>query len=533
MRRVITVLAAVSIATGTLVMPHPAHAADLGTVTVSYEPYPVSAYSVTPSSLSGTAGDTFTLANTLQSGNADPDYYVSVQNGTGSVTLTGTECTTANACKVLDLFNGTATGTFTVTAPGTVTVWRYYRGNVTELGTLTIGSGGASATPSDPASVYPTAYIDANGGMCTGVLQFTKYAGLNGTITLPEEPTCSRPGYQLNAWTYVRNVQRIHGADWEPFSPGVVVPIGDESFTLYAYWVPRGVEITYDANVADADPCLSGGADTMTRTSVVVVQRSGSYLQPSDGSLSASAPCTPTGMVLAGWRITSAGPTGKVYPPGTPVTDLFPDTQVGYSYLRLAAVWTVTYTLTASPTELSLSTNTVGSISVTATRNGAPAASAEVAVSATGNVTLGAGQRTSLLVTTGADGTASVPVVGGTVGTGVVTTAYGDTTATVQVTVDALQSIVITDSGRTSDNTGREGGQIRVAGRTTGFAPGSILTPWIRFPGETGFSQLTANVRVADDGTFAWGRKTGKRTAVQIRSEDGSVRSNTVVIEAR
>ena len=113
------------------------------------------------------------------------------------------------------------------------------------------------------------------------------------------------------------------------------------------------------------------------------------------------------------------------------------------------------------------------------------------------------------------------------------TTAYGDTTATVQVTVDALQSIVITDSGRTSDNTGREGGQIRVAGRTTGFAPGSILTPWIRFPGETGFSQLTANVRVADDGTFAWGRKTGKRTAVQIRSEDGSVRSNTVVIEAR
>jgi hypothetical protein len=154
-------------------------------------------------------------------------------------------------------------------------------------------------------------------------------------------------------------------------------------------------------------------------------------------------------------------------------------------------------------------------------------------VSATGNVTLGAGQRTSLLVTTGADGTASVPVVGGTVGTGVVTTAYGDTTATVQVTVDALQSIVITDSGRTSDNTGREGGQIRVAGRTTGFAPGSILTPWIRFPGETGFSQLTANVRVADDGTFAWGRKTGKRTAVQIRSEDGSVRSNTVVIEAR
>ncbi len=132
-------------------------------------------------------------------------------------------------------------------------------------------------------------------------------------------------------------------------------------------------------------------------------------------------------------------------------------------------------------------------------------------------------------MTTGTDGTASVPILGGEVGTGVVSAAYGDTTAGVQVTVASsiTQSITITDWARNDR-------RIECSGTSTGFNMGSSLSPWIRFPGEVGFSQGTAQIMVDENGDWTWGRNTGKRIAVQIRSlEDPSVRSNTVIIEAR
>ena len=79
----------------------------------------------------------------------------------------------------------------------------------------------------------------------------------------------------------------------------------------------------------------------------------------------------------------------------------------------------------------------------------------------------------------------------------------------------------------------RNGQRIDVIGTATGFAEEDILRPWIRFPGQTGFTEGAANIAIEQDGDFNWGRKTGKRTAVQIRSADGDIRSNTVIIEAR
>ena len=101
----------------------------------------------------------------------------------------------------------------------------------------------------------------------------------------------------------------------------------------------------------------------------------------------------------------------------------------------------------------------------------------------------------------------------------------GDFTITDIVEPEA-QTILIIDGARNGD-------RIEVFGTATGFEMGAILHPWIRFPGQTGFSMGTAQILVDDQGEWNWGRNTGKRTAVQIRNHDGSVRSNTVIIEAR
>ncbi len=86
-------------------------------------------------------------------------------------------------------------------------------------------------------------------------------------------------------------------------------------------------------------------------------------------------------------------------------------------------------------------------------------------------------------------------------------------------------SILITGS--------RDGKRIEVTGSTTGFGMGAILNPWVRLAGQTAFAQGRAQVLVSMDGTFAWGRRTGKKASVYMQTPDGSVRSNTVTIPAR
>jgi len=86
-------------------------------------------------------------------------------------------------------------------------------------------------------------------------------------------------------------------------------------------------------------------------------------------------------------------------------------------------------------------------------------------------------------------------------------------------------SVVITGS--------REGKRITITGETTGFSMGGILRPWLRFPGQSAHRQGSATILVSADGTFEWGRRTVKRVSVYVQTPDGSVRSNTVTIQAR
>ena len=86
-------------------------------------------------------------------------------------------------------------------------------------------------------------------------------------------------------------------------------------------------------------------------------------------------------------------------------------------------------------------------------------------------------------------------------------------------------SVVITGS--------RDGKRIEVSGKTTGFGMGGTLRPWTRFPGQSAYTEGAATILVSVDGTFEWGRKTGKRVSVYVQTPDGSLRSNTVTIGSR
>jgi hypothetical protein len=74
--------------------------------------------------------------------------------------------------------------------------------------------------------------------------------------------------------------------------------------------------------------------------------------------------------------------------------------------------------------------------------------------------------------------------------------------------------------------------RIFIEGISTGLPAGTDVIPYLRFPGETGFTAGIPTTTDAD-GDFRWSRKTGKRVAVRFRTADGSVTSNQIVIEAR
>jgi YVTN family beta-propeller protein len=76
----------------------------------------------------------------------------------------------------------------------------------------------------------------------------------------------------------------------------------------------------------------------------------------------------------------------------------------------------------------------------------------------------------------------------------------------------------------------RDGERIMVTGTTTGFATGAILRPWTRFPGQTSHTQGTASILVDAQGGFTWERRTGKTIYILIRSQDGTVESNRLIL---
>lgn len=88
----------------------------------------------------------------------------------------------------------------------------------------------------------------------------------------------------------------------------------------------------------------------------------------------------------------------------------------------------------------------------------------------------------------------------------------------------------VTITGKRTTVSGRPG--IRVRGDTTGFAEGDRLNVWIRFPGQTSYAKANARPSVQADGSVRFARKTSRKIYVFLGSEDGSVKSNRIIITA-
>lgn len=88
-----------------------------------------------------------------------------------------------------------------------------------------------------------------------------------------------------------------------------------------------------------------------------------------------------------------------------------------------------------------------------------------------------------------------------------------------------VTAIVITGSRGSGDNAGR----VFVQGVSTGLV-GRQVTPRVKLQGETDYETGTGVRTISADGTFAWQRRTGKKTYVYFTAGAG-VRSNRVIIE--
>lgn len=74
---------------------------------------------------------------------------------------------------------------------------------------------------------------------------------------------------------------------------------------------------------------------------------------------------------------------------------------------------------------------------------------------------------------------------------------------------------------------------VQVTGVTTGLPEGTKLRPWIRFPGQVGYTEGASVIRVQADGTVRWERRTGKKMSVYLRTDDRSIQSERVSIPGR
>lgn len=527
MRRIIASLSSAIVILGLLVGVAPGAQAAANPSSISLG-YSGGQYVLSSETISALVGDTFTFVNNVFGQN------VQLRNGSGGISVGGTTCTGAN-CTVTA---GGGSATVRVDALGTFTI------NYSSFMTVTIvgSSGESGSAETDPALIYPTAYLNANGGTCTGTMQFTKYNGQNEFIILPTNETCTRSDYALLGWARTADATSI---EWPP---GTTVPIGTDSFTAYAVWRPNGLLLTYAANVGMDVACMKDGVNQSTSAErsvsrVITPASVGEAIRWDSSNTvrwTAATPapvCSPPGYVFRGWSPTAAGQVPAASAVDTIITT-FPGYPSGIvplgNALTLYAQWGVTWGVGLATPSQSLEPGGLVTITATALRNGVADTGAprQLQLTATGSVTFFGGATTRTITTNSVLGTEKVAVIASQIaGTGAVTASYGDATQTLEFTVASSQPQSIVITGERGSISGKSG--IRVEGQAIGFRPGSKVIPWIRFPGETSFTAGSARPGINADGSVTWERKTGKRTAVYVTSEDGAVRSNTVVIAAQ
>jgi hypothetical protein len=100
----------------------------------------------------------------------------------------------------------------------------------------------------------------------------------------------------------------------------------------------------------------------------------------------------------------------------------------------------------------------------------------------------------------------------------------------VSAPTNAIDKTIVITGSRTTVG-GKSG--ILVEGIATGFAAGTTLKGWMRFPGQTTYTEGSTTIDVASDGFFTWTRKTGKRITVYVQALDGTQSNRVVIAEQR
>lgn len=504
----------VALGAGTIGAAPAQASSNIGTITVTGSG---GSYAASPTSLTGEVGDTFIVVDAASDATVDVTYSVGAGD-TGEVTSLLGPCPDTSPCQA----SPSPGTTFTITKLGTISLLAggAFAGPIGQI-TLQAAGGGAVT---DPALVYPTASIDANGGTCTGSTQYIKYQGQNaasGTFTTPTADTCTRTNFSLAGWAR----SATGSVEWQP---GSTVSIGDEGFTLFAVWRPNGIEIVYDANVGLETQCLSSNGTNVT---TAAERQTIPTVVPASSAAAAQAPCTPPGHTLIGWSLTGSGPTTLVKGAALPAS--FTGTSQ-----TLYAKWepdrfdlsVQADSLINNGSPLRICAGVSQLVTFTATKNGVAAAGQVIDVEI---ASAGASSTTQKLTT---DDSGRVQVnfkLDPNYTPQVVSGSFVNQVATlIFVKRDSLQCVAksITITGERGTVAGKPG--IIVNGTTTGFKKGDTVVPYIRFPGETTFTQGSARPEIAADG-FSWQRKTGKRVTVYFATEDLSVTSNRVTIAAQ
>lgn len=243
---------------------------------------------VTPTTITGNVGDTVSIINI---GSTDVCTFASYAGVVTATNLTSDTLATG------------ATSIVTIVAAGTFTIPPGVSGGVSGAISVAIG------TPI-PAPEY-TITFDANGGDCSSNPLVISVASQD-RYALPTEGTgayqCHRTDYALIGWSHgtssipaggSRITTLANSANQAPDLP--IANAGEtpaqaaaaDHVTLYAQWSPVGVEITYDANVADADACVDASGSNVppaNRSTEADVFFSG----PLD-ALAQESPCHPLG----------------------------------------------------------------------------------------------------------------------------------------------------------------------------------------------------------------------------------------------
>ena len=147
-------------------------------------------------SITEPASDSFSLTSRVTS---SPFSYVSLVNGSGSVSQGGTSCVQVSDCQIRDVTQGPySRGTFTIAGYGTVSVRRFnsLTGKSTTVGTLSL----VRVRPPTAATAVQsvTLTLNSNGGLC-GASSTTVASG--SSVALPAEQVCKKSGFRFLGWS--------------------------------------------------------------------------------------------------------------------------------------------------------------------------------------------------------------------------------------------------------------------------------------------------------------------------------------------